>query len=43
MLLRGEPGSFDDSTLFRGRALTVHGMPGTRYDNAAGRGAANAP
>ncbi|MGQ0720583.1 MAG: M28 family peptidase [Candidatus Eiseniibacteriota bacterium] len=37
MLLRGEPAA--DSTLFRGRALTVHGLSSTKYENAARRGA----
>lgn len=39
VLLRSEPGGHDDSTLFRGRALTVHGMTPTKYDLAAARGA----
>ncbi|MGH7726688.1 MAG: M28 family peptidase [Candidatus Eiseniibacteriota bacterium] len=39
LLLRGEPGSPDDSVLFRGRALTVHGMAQSKYEDAARRGA----
>lgn len=39
VLLLGEPASADDSTLFRGRALTAHGMPSAKYENAARRGA----
>ncbi len=37
VLLRGEPSA--DSTLYRGRALTVHGLSSTKYENAARRGA----
>ncbi len=39
ILFRGEPTSQEDSTLFAGRMLTVHGLPGTKYDTAAGMGA----
>jgi len=38
VLLRGEPPA-GDSTVFRGRALTAHGMPNAKYDNAAAHGA----
>ncbi len=38
ILLRGEPGAREDTTLFRGRALTRHGLPATKYDNAARHG-----
>lgn len=38
MLLRGEPPA-SDTSVFQGRALTVHGLPGTKYENAARRGA----
>ena len=37
ILLRGEPTA--DSTLFRGRALTVHGLSTTKFETAARRGA----
>src|SRR5262245_54367654 len=38
MLLRGEPPA-EDTALFRGRALTAHGMPNAKYENAARHGA----
>ena len=37
VFLRGEPAA--DSTLFRGRALTVHGLSTTKFETAARRGA----
>lgn len=39
MLLQSEPLDPGDETLFRGRALTNHGRPSTKYDLAAARGA----
>jgi hypothetical protein len=39
LLLRGEPGGFADTTLFAGRALTRHGVPGAKAENAARHGA----
>jgi Zn-dependent M28 family amino/carboxypeptidase len=39
VLLRGEPISETDSTLFRGRALTSFGLSSSKYEAAARRGA----
>ncbi len=39
ILLRGEPADSGDSTLFRGLALTTHGMPQTKAKNAGRHGA----
>jgi len=39
LLVRGEPGSDQDSTLFGGKALTTFGMTNTKYDIAAAHGA----
>lgn len=42
LLLRGEPTSSEDSTLFRGPALTTRALSATKYETAALRGARGA-
>jgi Zn-dependent M28 family amino/carboxypeptidase len=39
ILLRGDPGAPEDTALFRGLALTTHGLTLTQYENAARHGA----
>jgi hypothetical protein len=39
ILLRAEPADSSDTTLFKGRALTTHGMPQSKSKNAAAHGA----